>query len=219
MTDEATHENSNLETILLEHGIDKSNLDDLKVELDKWLRNRQAAFLHDNGAGTFRVISEFARLAQEKMSGDDSLLNRIQKIAQEAESQFRRFEMEARPMSHFTFSESIRHVRSLAQSAGREIDLQAVGDYSRLSDEKREDLLQTLRELVRNAYRHGKGRIDALVKIGESKARVEVSDQGPGIEDEENALEYCRARASRHGGTIEISSDPATVRWTIPIFS
>ena len=94
-----------------------------------------------------------------------------------------------------------------------------------LSDDLAADLLATLREAMSNVARHaGASKVDVAVVAGPGRLRVQVADDGIGIQAEPDegghGLANMRARAARHGGELEVSSDRArgtVLRWDVPL--
>jgi len=198
--------------------LDESDLGQIEEMLDRRIRERKAEFLHDNLANTLHSISKLSEL----VDSNSPVIDQISELSLRAEKAFRKFENEVRPASTFTFEEMIFHVRSLAENAGAEIKISATGSPDRLTENQRNDLLETLRELVRNSYQHAESpeelKIEASVAVGDSETILRVSDNGPGLTDRPTALRYPKSRAERLSGSISIESgeDGTTVKMQFP---
>ena len=93
---------------------------------------------------------------------------------------------------------------------------------------ERPALERAVGNLVRNARRHGEGRVEIAVERDGDRARLSVSDEGPGLtaEQAEHAFErfwrageggsglglaIVRAIAERHGGTVTVAGSRFTI--------
>jgi signal transduction histidine kinase len=93
---------------------------------------------------------------------------------------------------------------------------------------ERPALERAVGNLVRNARRHGEGRVEIAVERDGDRARLSVSDEGPGLtaEQAEHAFErfwrageggsglglaIVRAIAERHGGTVTVTGSRFTI--------
>jgi signal transduction histidine kinase len=89
----------------------------------------------------------------------------------------------------------------------------------------RDALARALSNLVENARRHGNGRVAVRVRAVDSRGRLEVEDEGPGVPDSERehvferfhgqgsglGLAIVRATAERHGGNVYVEGARFTI--------
>jgi len=83
------------------------------------------------------------------------------------------------------------------------------------------DLLAVLGELLSNASRHAEATtVEVLIAAGDQIV-VQVTDDGKGMAEDilESGLGNMRQRATKHGGTFEVRSEPGqgtSVTWSVP---
>jgi signal transduction histidine kinase len=101
----------------------------------------------------------------------------------------------------------------------READADDIRVEPAIVQGERAALERAITNLVANARRHGEGRVAITVQQNGDRARLTVSDEGPGPEDPDHAFErfwrgptggsglglaIVRAIAERHGGTVTV---------------
>jgi len=178
----------------------------LEAELKDQMRRRQAEFIHDEVSGALSAILQISEAAKN----DASLIPEIQSLAGEAQDSIRMLSDGLQPVSRLSFTEGIQHVQSLAELYDSTIEVIATGDSSLLHEKLQNDVLRTLRELVRNACEHGTPPVEAEVAIGPKQTAIKVSDYGPGFELSAEDLWYVRARAEEHDGTVSVADNLKT---------
>jgi signal transduction histidine kinase len=124
---------------------------------------------------------------------------------------------------------------ALAEASGHTVCVASAGDVHGVGDSER--VLQIGRSLVENALRHTPSgtTVELRTRIQEDRAELEVRDDGPGIEPEDQGhvferfyrgngdaafgtgigLAIARELADRMGGTIELRSEPGDNRFAL----
>ena len=130
--------------------------------------------------------------------------------------------------------EAAASLHPLVQLAGRRIEVEAEDGVHVLG--RSHDLADMIRNLLDNSLSHGRGRIVAQLETCDGKARIRVSDDGPGISSEASArvferfvklnpasggagLGLCIVRevAQDHGGYCGVMPDTGAVWVSIPL--
>ncbi|HWM09421.1 MAG TPA: HAMP domain-containing sensor histidine kinase [Solirubrobacteraceae bacterium] len=119
----------------------------------------------------------------------------------------------------------------LAQVAREQDGVEVTADGPVIVEGERPALERAVGNLVRNARRHGQGRIDVTVERTDGRARLSVQDEGPGLSPEqaEHAFErfwrdqrttapgsglglaIVKAIAERHQGTVTVEGSRFTI--------
>jgi signal transduction histidine kinase len=106
-----------------------------------------------------------------------------------------------------------------------EVVLAIEADWPALADELEQDLLRIGQEAATNTLKHAQARrLRVALSATADEVRLEVSDDGHGFDPAASAdggfgLLGMRERAERHGGTLEVNSQPGsgtTVRCRVP---
>jgi len=173
------------------------------------------------------VLSAMLRRLAVELEGDQRLMLRA------AESQLDRvLALQQQPLRGPLLSMA-RYARQLASSLGREVEVEIVGQDTRLDRRIAHDLEDSLIHLVRNAVDHGLDSPQARQAAGKPRAghlrlhasttgtrvRLEITDDGPGIDAEEVVREAAKVGLVDHATAANLGRDEAFRLLFTPGFS
>jgi signal transduction histidine kinase len=178
------------------------------------VRERIAGDLHDEVGSNLGSIQMFADLAEGRLGASDDL-KRIQRIAAETVSAVRDIVWLLRPTGDHRIG-TVEHLRETASIMLESLDWKFTANEEawqvELPEELNRDLFLYFRESLHNIMRHARARGVAIhaERIGR-EFRLEISDDGVGIEDERLArpatLRALRQRAEALKADFQVESE------------
>lgn len=184
-----------------------------KRELSR-VRERIAGDLHDEVGSNLGSIQMFADLAEGR-SGSSDELKRIQRIAAETVSAVRDIVWLLRPQGDHRIG-TVEHLRETAsimlESHEWEFTANEAAWQCELSDEESRNLFLLFREGLHNILRHsGASQVRLRVETDEREFRLEISDNGRGIDPERlkrpSTLRALHQRVEALGAKFEVESE------------
>lgn len=191
-------------------------------------RNRMAREMHDTLAQGFTGIVVQLETAEDmlgeppEVDGARQHLQRARTLARTSLAEARRSVWALRPgvLEHQPFPEALRAtIEALTEPAGLAVSWQIEPALPRLRPELENDLLRIAQEATTNAIKYAQAKCLTLtLQQGQGALELQVRDDGQGFKPQPVAspphdptlggfgLLGMRARATRHGGTLEVTS-------------
>jgi signal transduction histidine kinase len=184
-------------------------------------RNRMAREIHDTLAQGFTGIVVQLEAAEDVLGEKDPAasahLARARLLARQSLAEARRSvyalrlpEPEREPLP----TALRRSIGALAAGTPLAVAWEVDEPWPALPDELEQDLLRIGQEAATNVLKHARAsRLRVALRAAADEVRLEVSDDGQGIDPAANAhggfgLLGMRERAARHGGALEVTSQP-----------
>jgi signal transduction histidine kinase len=195
-------------------------------------RNRMAREIHDTLAQGFTGIVVQLEAAEDVLGEKDPAarahLERARALARRSLAEARRsvYALRLPRLEREPLPSALRaSVGALTAGTPLEVAWAIEAGWPALADELEQDLLRIGQEAAINTLKHAQARrLRVALSATAGEVRLEVSDDGRGFDPAASAnggfgLLGMRERAERHGGTLEVNSQPGsgtTVRCRVP---
>ena len=178
-------------------------------------RNRLARDLHDSVVQTLFSLSLMAEAAK---NGAPEQIGQVGELAKSALAELRSIVFELRPAdlaAEGLVPTLIKHTDVVRRVFGQDIDIQVVSERE-LEAVIELELFRIAQEALTNALKHAQAsKIEVIVDLGASPARLEVRDDGVGFDPDATSLRArhlgltsMEERAGTIGGKLRIDAAP-----------